>query len=65
MLWDYALPCWVEPMAAVIELDREKAFDGKTLIRDRTESLPLGYRETRVELRFAKVAAGPSTRKCS
>jgi hypothetical protein len=56
VLWDQPLPCWIGHMAAVLDLGREAAIDGKTLIRDGSGQFPLGHRETRVELAFTKVA---------
>ncbi|MCB9881938.1 MAG: hypothetical protein H6834_09120 [Planctomycetes bacterium] len=65
VLWDYPLPCWAEQLVAVLDLRGEAIIEGKSLIRDRTDSLPLGNRNTRVELFFTKATSESFSMKYS
>ena len=55
VLWKYPLPCWAEVVARTMELEKERAVEGKSLLRDCTEHLDLGDCNTRAEVWFRKV----------
>ncbi len=49
VLWTYPLPCWIGTLVSTMDLGGEAVINGKRLIRDTTQHLAFGYRNTRVE----------------
>ena len=52
VLWNHPLPCWVGEVTDGVDLSGQAIISGKSLMREATRSLPLGYREADIEVRF-------------
>jgi hypothetical protein len=63
VVWTFPLPCWIGSMVATLDLSGEAVIGGKQLLRDATQYVKLGHRETRAEGMWTKASSSGFTLK--
>ena len=63
VIWTYPLPCWIGALVSTMDLGGEAVIGGKRIIRDGTQNVKLGYRNTRVDGLWTKASASSFTLK--
>ena len=61
VVWIHPLPCWLSDLVHTMELGGEAVIPGKRLMREATQSLPLGYRNIRVDALWTQASSSSFT----